>query len=270
MFQELISERESGTCLWVFETEAYLDWLQSNESSLLWVHGNSSCGKTMLLTTTVERLETEALDGGSFVAYFYCTKFGKDDLSRSARVKQDLVYRLYNQFKDESQLALANAIFSKCQQQGIQSGSRADKNVQAKESSEIQRTGSLDLDEAFVALAQLLGRPIYLVIDALEGCEDFDELRATLQTWTATNRATIKLDVAPRPSADLTSLVNPLHAIDVEANNKHDIALKTAAELSRIPGRLPNETTLARNAIVAKAKSQFTYISLAVNLLWRP
>ena len=112
LLQDLIDERTPGTCRWIFDADGYKQWLAATQSSVLWLSGNAGCGKSVLLSSIIETLETKISDENVFVGFYYCAKLAQDEADMcSLRVKQNLVYSLYKQLKEESRLAIANTIF---------------------------------------------------------------------------------------------------------------------------------------------------------------
>ncbi|KAF3491527.1 uncharacterized protein GIQ15_01044 [Arthroderma uncinatum] len=65
------SERVPGTCEWFFRDDRFLNWRDSNTSSLLWVSAGPGCGKSVLSRTLVDerRLSTNIMT--STVCYFF-------------------------------------------------------------------------------------------------------------------------------------------------------------------------------------------------------
>ena len=59
VLQSFLGSRIQGTCIWLLENRAYLTWLASPQSSLLFLHGGSGTGKTILASTLVESLRNE-------------------------------------------------------------------------------------------------------------------------------------------------------------------------------------------------------------------
>ncbi|MCJ1383613.1 hypothetical protein MMC17_006727 [Xylographa soralifera] len=69
---KLASQRVNGSGTWFIDNGVFQNWVESHESTILWLNGITGAGKSTLMTTAVERLL--ALDGvGERVAYFYCS-----------------------------------------------------------------------------------------------------------------------------------------------------------------------------------------------------
>ncbi|KAF4549089.1 Hypothetical protein D9617_23g005040 [Elsinoe fawcettii] len=50
----IIPQRAPGTCQWVFGNPTYIDWLEDDDNSLLWISANPGCGKTVLAKAAVD------------------------------------------------------------------------------------------------------------------------------------------------------------------------------------------------------------------------
>lgn len=57
IYQEKSGLREKGTCTWIFQDKEYTDWYSAPDSSLLWVSGSAGFGKSVLMSSVVERLK---------------------------------------------------------------------------------------------------------------------------------------------------------------------------------------------------------------------
>ncbi|MCJ1391103.1 hypothetical protein MMC18_003965 [Xylographa bjoerkii] len=75
-----IAPRTDGTCTWILRDSMYNDWLILNTSRLLWVSGNSGCGKSVLSTFIVDHIK-ESMPA-STVCCFFCDD--KVDLQSTA------------------------------------------------------------------------------------------------------------------------------------------------------------------------------------------
>ena len=277
LLQDLIDERTPGTCRWLFNADAYRQWLAASQSSILWLSGNAGCGKSVLLSSIIENLETNVSDDDIFVGYYYCTKLAQDEADVcSLRVKQNLVYSLYKQLKEESRLATANTVFlgngrNQRQSQPAEASAAKTINSSRKKGVRSSASGLPDLDGAIIALARLLDRPIYLIIDAPDLCSDFEEgLKASIDIWSNEETLRIKVVVSTRPSSDLSNLSTSVQKINVDQNNRQDILSKTKSELAKIPGLTATERKLVGDAVAKKANNQFTYIALALNQFKQP
>ena len=271
MYSACLKERQKGTCSWVFDLPAFQQWHVADKSALLWIHGNAGCGKTMLITSIIEKLQDGMDDHNGIIAYYFCRKSGNTGTTSAAlNVKRDLVYRLYNELKHGPHLSQANAILASKKTKQSQAGqtespltnvvgSRSDNNVFP------------DLTKALVSLAKLLEGPMYLIVDAPDECSDYDDdLRESISAWSRITDCKLKVITATRPRPDLERLVADNYSVDIEKYNKQDISLKVTTEVLKIPGLSEHERCLLIDKIVEKADTQFAYIALAMDLLRQP
>lgn len=71
--QSLTNRRLPSSGSWLLQGEGYLQWQDSEKSSIAWVRGTSGTGKTMLLSKIVDHLESKFLEEGRSdrLAFFY-------------------------------------------------------------------------------------------------------------------------------------------------------------------------------------------------------
>lgn len=71
--QSLKSRRLPSSGSWLLQDEEYLQWQDSEKSSIAWVRGTSGTGKTMLLSRVVDHLESKFLEEerSDRLAFFY-------------------------------------------------------------------------------------------------------------------------------------------------------------------------------------------------------
>ncbi|KAF7378350.1 Purine and uridine phosphorylase [Mycena sanguinolenta] len=92
----------TGTGKWFEESREFQQW-KSTSSSLLWLHGISGCGKTILSSTIVKKLRDE----GETITYFYF-----DTTNDQKRRLEDLLCTLISRLADSAShasLVLENA-----------------------------------------------------------------------------------------------------------------------------------------------------------------
>ncbi|KAB8072420.1 hypothetical protein BDV29DRAFT_150986 [Aspergillus leporis] len=67
--ERLIERHMEGTCDWLLNSSAYLDWIDKN--GLLLIRGKPGCGKSTLLKFAVEKQVEGATSTGSLVLSFF-------------------------------------------------------------------------------------------------------------------------------------------------------------------------------------------------------
>ncbi|KAJ3467764.1 hypothetical protein MRS44_005328 [Fusarium solani] len=77
-------------CDWVFADACFAQWRNPQSNRLLWIKADSGKGKTMLLCSIINWLQTNE---EATLAYFFCQK-SDENLSSSAAVLRGLVYML--------------------------------------------------------------------------------------------------------------------------------------------------------------------------------
>ena len=151
-FEKALKLRELNTGLWLLDGELYKKW--KTTASLVWLHGIPGCGKTVLSSTVLENvLDYASNDPGKAVAYFYFD-FNDKQKQNTGLMVQSLVSQLSRQcIKMPPSL---EALFKHC------------------ESGQRQPT----LDSLLKVLQELIADfpSTYLVLDALDECEDRREL----------------------------------------------------------------------------------------------
>lgn len=262
------SRREKDTCNWIFELAEYKSWRWSAESSLLWVQGVGGVGKSILMSTVIDRLQ-EAFqeDKGCSAQYFFCSA-GEDSTRIATRIKKQLLHQLYQQaLSDESSdlLDQSNDVISsflgKKDSADSKPGSQQKKSEKATE-----------FEDAYPGLAKILGKKIFLVIDALDECTDRkdDKILKTLQETLLASELPLKIIICSRPEPDIVDDLVDKPAIKVEDHNGPDIERAAKARLEELPGLSSDERALACKSIVERAKVLFRCVDPAIEFLKKP
>jgi ankyrin repeat protein len=88
-----------GTCSWILSHPAYLSWLTTEETRLLWVTGEPGCGKTMLSAYLTDHLR---LGRGTFakpqVFFFFCDDKVKSQRDANA-ILRGILYQIVQQHR---------------------------------------------------------------------------------------------------------------------------------------------------------------------------
>jgi hypothetical protein len=154
--------REPNTGLWLLESDLYKSW--KGKPSFVWLYGIPGCGKTVLSTTVLEDISKfTADDPGKATAYFY---FDFND-----RRKQDAEM-------------MVRSLLSQLLQQSIEILPSVDALFKTN-----QRGSPLPPSESLLdALKELFIKfpATYIVLDALDECENRKELMNTIgiiATW---------------------------------------------------------------------------------------
>ena len=260
--------REKGTCEWIFELEQYDLWRTSGRSELLWVSGVAGLGKSILMSTIIDRLYGELKDSkDSMVQYFFCSD--RDDATRlAAKVKEQLIFNLYELCLAEEScdlLVRANEVVS---------------NFLGQKASAEARTGSqqkkaektIGFEDAYPSLAKILNKKVFLVIDAMDECADRTESQflKNFQAMLRDSDLHLQVMVCSRPKTDIYNEYADELTVKVEDHNGPDIEKTAQSRLEGLPGLSEAERHAACKTIVDKAKGLFRCIDPAIEFLKKP
>lgn len=140
-----------GSSRWVFNNTEFQQWRNDPESRLLWIKGDPGKGKTMLLCSIINELQTEATTQAAFVSYFFCQATDSRINSASA-VLRGLLFLLLHQ-----QLSLTSHVRRKYDYAGKTMFDTAN--------------AWITITDIFADILQDLElHAVYLIIDALDEC----------------------------------------------------------------------------------------------------
>ena len=90
-----------GSCSWVLEDPAFVDWWTHDDSRLLWIHGDPGKGKTMIMMALISEVAKRLNEqpGSNVLAYFFCQNTS-NDLNTTVSLLRGLIYLLVDQEKN--------------------------------------------------------------------------------------------------------------------------------------------------------------------------
>jgi hypothetical protein len=143
-----------GSCSWIFEDRAFLEWWNGDDCPILWIHGDPGKGKTMIMIALIQEV-TERLKSGNregILAYFFCQNTIQE-LNTTTGVLRGLIFMLI------------------CHQETLISHLR--KRYDEAGDSLLQGSNSIHalLDLLFEILLDPNLPEVYLMIDALDECD---------------------------------------------------------------------------------------------------
>ena len=139
----------SGTGLWLLQDPRYAAWktMQIDSSKLLWLIGKPGCGKTALVSTVIEDLQTsQILPSGPKLIYFFFT-FSDATMQNFADLLRSLIQQL-----------IENTTIDSCLRREI-------------ERYTVRRPTDSTLLELFTFLTARCV-PCFIVLDALDECSN--------------------------------------------------------------------------------------------------
>lgn len=245
--------------------------------SLLMISG---IGKSVLLATVISHLKSELdKDPAWVVQYFSCEALqnstGSDARNDSSlnlsRIQNTLIYAFYelanlDYDEDTSILERCNSVFRNPKEK------KATNALMKHQKSEDLLP---ELDEAFGNLAQILGKKVFLVIDAADMVAEHEQetFARTLGDLLSRSGLQVKILVSTYSGCkfyDILEDQNTPH-ITLSDHNKSDIELTVKAKLKDLPGWSDAERSEAHEAILAKTGPNFKYaVQVAIPFLEQP
>ncbi|KAL7919851.1 WD40-repeat-containing domain protein [Trichoderma austrokoningii] len=248
-------ERNKDTMLseaneWIFQMEeyqAFTDWSNTDSCRLLWIKGHAGTGKTMLLMGIVRELLSHSATFAPGVSHFFCQGTVKS-LNTVTATLRCLIWLLLVQ-----QPHLISHLKSKHDNAGA---------------------SLFEGDSAFISLNDVFESilkdpklsPVYLVIDALDECEQgLDDLKRLIFTslkisdrvkWLVSSRPTVDLR-APEMEGSLVELDSQKLQNPVNAFIDHKLSI-----LETRPGYTDDVLKQLKKEIFQRAENTFLWVAL--------
>ncbi|KAK4191017.1 hypothetical protein QBC35DRAFT_488009 [Podospora australis] len=270
-FKELekaIDTIHPGTCQWVFEEEAYQDWENSGDDTMLLITGDEGTGKSFVIASIANSINMEP-DSDRILLYVTCalTKdSGQEKLPTADNILQTFMYYLYSRAvnkidKDASLLEDCNAVFQDAK-------ARFDKLPPQQR---MGRSSDPEFVEGILGLVSALKRDVVVVLDGInKNLEDSTQETLFETLWQLHESAASELEdnriqilVGSSSSAHFSKSVersDNISILDVSEGNQDDLGLVLADFLQSVPGLSSKEQEEAKSAILDKAHSKFSYI----------
>ncbi|WDK23171.1 hypothetical protein CGRA01v4_14463 [Colletotrichum graminicola] len=177
-----LQQRHEGTGQWLLDSEEYLKWKTTPNSSL-WLYGNPGCGKTILSSIVIKDLRTQSCSQSLLYFYFDFTDTSKQSLEKAIR---SLIAQLYSQSED-----VQTPLDTLCSTYKGHS-----------------RQPSIDvLISTFESMVQKIGE-VWIVLDALDECQTRtapknEGLLCWVQSILNSSQANVHLLLTSRPDHDI-------------------------------------------------------------------
>ena len=140
--QELLNQRYSETCKWIFGHPDFINW-RSGLFPMLWLHGKPGSGKSVLTAALIECLQAE----DCVTAYFFC-KLGDDSKSTFESILRTWLWQLLEQMPQFCTLALKYRLHGP----GIRSQLEM-------------------IKDALREIIMRSSKPVYFIVDGFDECE---------------------------------------------------------------------------------------------------
>ncbi|KAF3942014.1 hypothetical protein ABW19_dt0208144 [Dactylella cylindrospora] len=251
--------RKEGTCRWFLQNEKYHQWLDSDESNMLWVTADAGCGKSVLAKSLIEG-EIQSTEYRTTCHFFF-----KNDNPDHRKAPDALCALLYQLFAAKQDL-LENAL------PRLQAGdSRLSESIE-------------DLwDILEVAASHPNSGQIICVLDALDECEEESryKLIALLKRFylKPSLKTNLKFLITSRRYSDierhfrgLTSLCQEVHLAGEEESDaisqEIDIVIRSRVrELARDKNLPVDIAVTLENRLLSKRHRTYLWIKLIFEIL---
>ena len=277
------SLRSEGTCEWIFSLEPYEKWKAPGTKGMLWVQGNGGMGKSgkcpeslpwtitdvspllVLVARIIDRLQKDAESSEDVAAQWFICSSREEPTRTPDQIQKQLVYGLYELVNSlESAEALEKA--NKCVDQYL--GSEDTEGASKK-------TATIEFDDTYMNLIEVLEKRIFLVVDALDECEDrqssnFLQAFKGMTDSSEEPEAQIKILLCSRPESDIVDELSECPTIKIQEHNGPDIEHDAEAKVNKLPGLSHEERKLACATIVEKAQGLFRCVAPAIAFLEKP
>lgn len=282
----LLAQRHADTATWIFDHEVYKTWMEEDFAhSFLCLAGQQGSGKSVVLASVVERLKSTLNADDSDVIFVNCA--GEDGqqlgltVDRVCRSIIHEVYRLATKYEQHPDvLEKCNQVFhvskkvkDQQQQQNQPGAARVGTKANTHDGFWIP-----EFDDAITDLALILERYCIIVVDGVDqlSVAHQQELFQNLWAVSATCSARpLRILAAARSSSPFISHAagkSDVLTLDITGGaNQVDINTVLSASLQSLLGWTEAEREEARQHVLARTGSQFSYITnVAIPFLQQP
>ncbi|KAK4462623.1 ankyrin repeat-containing domain protein [Cladorrhinum samala] len=259
-----------GSGTWLLKSHEFIDWTQSNNSSIFWLVGMMGSGKTSLVANVIDSLRNNNLTSEPCpTAFFYCYRdTAEPERAMPGPILSAVVKQLASTDPDEPvRLPIAEEYTKR-------------KKAAEVDCSEPQR---LDVGDCTRLLLELTNsNPAFIILDALDECHDdyLHELLGALDKVLSLSREIVKIFVSSRENVDITQFTSqPKYAITetriTPEKNGRDIESFIETEVQRLhdnkillKGQLKRDS---RKVIVKKLKAgsngMFQWVAMSLETI---
>jgi ankyrin repeat protein len=246
-YRKHLHSHAAGTGEWIFETQQYRDWSQSDTVGNLWIRGIPGCGKSVVAASLISRLQR--LDTPSVPVLFFFFR----EIIQTNRSPQSLVQDFCHKLIDHSPLLQANL-----------------KKLREDFPDE------LPFDKLWEALSTAVRamEKIYCVVDALDEMElGHDQWLENFLNLGRQLPRSIKTIVTSRQVPHVEKHMFKIHLVDLRLDRRRvdrDISIYVSKRLENSQLNLPpGDTEMIMTAICERGNGLFLYARLMLDELLR-
>lgn len=256
-YKSSLPSRIEGTCQWILSNSQFREWSLQQDTCLLWISGYPGSGKTILSAYLLDQLDAaESPNLRTAVCYFFC-----DEKIETQRDGTTILRSLIHQL-----LVRCRPLIKHVKRAYDIQGPQLDRNFSA-------------LWRIFLAIASDRRiRPISVIIDAIDECEDTtrNRLLTEIITLISTRHASrsksscIKFLVTSRPQFGHQYTSNILQIDSTLENVDRDLRLVIRSKVEGIVRRTgcgPEVRNYIENALYSKSDRTFLWVHLVLRML---
>ncbi|KAB2573770.1 hypothetical protein DBV05_g7592 [Lasiodiplodia theobromae] len=223
-YRENVRKRHQDSCQWIFQDKdtPFTGW-KASEAGFLWLVGRAGFGKSVLVSTIIERFDNEQLkqrtEHSPILLFFFC-KRGDETATTACRILLHLCYQLLNHAKIEEDINL--------QEKYNESLNEVQRKFSTFVKIDPSQVDIPALHELFETLVKQQHRPIVLIVDALDECEDWDD-SGFIKVLLALSNSTARIRVLVSSRQLGSELLQDVPLIEINNDRtQYDIALYVA------------------------------------------
>jgi nucleoside phosphorylase len=248
----------NNTCEWIEQVDEYKEWIGSN-NKMLWICGSPGKGKTFLAIYLAKLLKNRPQASGdvpgTLVLTFFCS-YTNRERSRSVFVVRSLLAQLLQAEPSLYELLLERFKYQEAGKDNLFS----DNNQQI-------------MWDLFVEMLRIVQRPVYLVLDGLDECDD-DSIKFLL---TMLEHLYLKVSTGEGQSAKTVLVSRQLQksiefASKIDLDNHHEeiheaLKLFTRSRIRDLQWLDQTRQGDLAQILVSHANGRYLWLALAIQML---
>ncbi|KAJ7928714.1 ankyrin repeat-containing domain protein [Mycena leptocephala] len=242
--QDAANKRHPKTGLWLLERTEFIQWIYAR-NSFLWLEGISGSGKTVLSSTIIDTLRARAEP----LAFFY---FDTNN-SEQRKVTQ-----------------LLCSLVSQLSARGPSPDTILDTLWSSYSGGQLLPPDSVLISEALIPILKEFTEPVYIVLDALDECSQWDHLLTMITTILDVNLPNVHLLLTSRPEVprSSTKLAKCAVLVSLQDRNHQDIESYLTKQLSDFDyGWSAERQAAIRKSLLKRGSGMFRLVSLQLDEL---